>query len=327
MELTNSERSCYRRCPRKWYYNYQLLRVPVQTSEPLWFGSAIGKGLDAIWDGRSDFLKPFSAYIEKHGYKDSEKLLVPNFKGEAMLTAYSRLYLDDLDTYEVIATEHPISYDMNGVTLKGMLDKVLRHKISGKLYVLDHKTTKDDIQDPSSDYWQIKILDPQLVGYKVALEAEFGEPVSMIYDSIKKHGSKGPKLRKGVRKKQSESDEAWEMRKADETESWKEYADRLMSDYCDNPDEYFRRRVIERSKEELVEWEGEFMTDAHAIEHAKGGAAHPKNHGSCGKAHYKCEYFNVCTKMDSIESDNFVTKKFRHPELENEKEGAEDVII
>lgn len=330
MDLTNSERSCYKRCIRKWYYCYELGRVPIFTAEPLWFGSAIGLGIDAIAEEK-DFIKPFKDYIEKHGYKDNDKLLPHYYKGVAALTIYSELYKNDCDHWELIAIEHPISYKIGDIILRGKLDKVLRNKKDGKLYVKDHKTTKDEIEDPSSDYWQIKILDPQLVGYQQALEEEFSEPVVMIYDTIMKHGSKGPKLRKGVRKKKSETDEEWELRKADETESWDEYAQRVMDDYRDNTQKYFKRRIIYRNQEELVEWGEEFLMDAASIELTRKMKVYPKNHGSCGKLHYKCEYFNVCTKMDSIESDNFVTKENRHPELDGEgvAEAKEkvDVII
>ena len=326
--LTNSERSCFKKCEHKWYYQYILNRVPVQVSEPLWLGSALGLGFDAIWEGKEDFITPFADYIELHGYKDKEKLLVPYYKGKAALIAYKEFYENDMKNWEVIAVEHSISYDVGGVTLLGKLDKVLRNRLDKKLYVLDHKSTKDPIDDPSSDYWLIKILDPQLVGYKVALEKEFNEPVIMLYDVIKKHGSKGPKLRAGVRKKKAETDEEWEERKAEETETWDEYYDRVLTDYRENTGEYFKRRTIYRSKEELEEWRDEFITDATNIHAAKLRDIHPKDHGSCGKRDYKCEYFNVCTKVDSIESDNFVTKKHRHPELDGEEiEGIKDVVI
>tara|TARA_R110002126_G_scaffold182843_3_gene331462 strand:- start:967 stop:1956 length:990 start_codon:yes stop_codon:yes gene_type:complete len=326
--LTNSERSTHKRCIRKWHYCYGLGRIPVLTPEPFFFGSAIGLGLDAIWNDKP-FINPFQDYLGKHGYKDIEKLWPLFYKGRAMLTVYKELYANDKDNWELIATEHPISYDMGGVTLRGMLDKVLRNKANGQLYVLDHKTTKDDIDDPSNDYWQIKILDPQLVGYMVALEAEFNEPVTMIYDTIKKHGSKGPKMRKGVRRKKTESDEEWEMRKADETESWDEYASRVMTEYRTDTDKYFKRRVIERTKEEMEEFRTEFLEDAVMIESSKATGVYPMNHGSCGKAQWKCEYFNVCTKMESIESDSFKTKQYRHPELDGDgdMEEVEDVII
>ena len=173
------------------------------------------------------------------------------------------------------------------------------------------------------------MLDPQLVGYAQALSQSSDEPVDMMYDVIKKHSSLGPKLRKGVRKKKDETAEEWEMRRADETETWEEYGDRVMADYRADPAKYFKRRYISRTKKELEEWSTEFRVDAEEIQRAKERDVHPKVHGACGKAHYKCEYFDVCTSMCSIDDDRFRTKTNRHPELdgEDDKKETQDVII
>jgi len=328
--LTNSERSKYRRCPRSWYYTYQLGRVPVMIPEPLFFGSAIGEALDAVWNKDGDPIHIFSAYIKKHGYKDEEKLLAVYYKGVAMLTVYQEVYTDDLERYELVDTEQRVKLNLGNVTLRGAIDKVLRDKQTGRLIVLDHKTSKDDIEDPSGDFWQIKMLDPQLVGYAQALSQASDEPVDMMYDVIRKHSSLGPKLRKGVRKKKEESAEEWEMRKADETETWQEYGDRVMADYRDNPKQYFKRSFIHRNKKALEEWREEFIIDAGEIKRAKERKHHPKVHGACGKGPWQCEYFEVCTDINvTIDDSKFRTKTNRHPELDGEgdKKETQDVII
>jgi hypothetical protein len=329
--LTNSERGTYRQCPRKWYYNYELQRITPYPQEPLFFGSAIGLGLDAIWEGKEDYITPFKDYLEANGFQSDDKkdrMLTLYYWGVGMLDGYKKHF--NFDAWELVAVEHQIEWEVGGgITLRGMIDKVIRNKETGYLFVLDHKTTSMDVHDMSSLFWTSKAIDPQLVGYSLALEQEMGEPVYMIYDAIKKHGSKGPKLKAGVRKKKDESEEDWAERKADNTESWEEYAARVHEDYMTKPERYYKTGVINRNNAELEEWKAEFLVDAACIFNSRFYNAHPKVASACSAYGKTCEYLAVCSHMDSIDSNNFITKENRHPELDGREavEKGDDIVI
>jgi len=321
LELTNSEINCYRVCPKKWDYSYRQLRIPRQTAEPLYFGSAIGLGIDAIWEGKTDILTDFRNYIERMGESHKKKLLMA--KGEAMLAGYRMMH--DPSEWELIESEMKVSMDVDGyANYRGMLDKVARNKSDGCLYLLDHKTSIDNIEDPMCNFWVELMINPQPTGYQLALEHKFGEEVRIMWDVVKKHGSKGPKMKKAVQKRKLEKDEAFALRKIDNMETWDEYSDRLYKDYTDNQSTYYKRKQIGRTKHDHETWKAEFIANAASIANAKVIGTFPRVSSSCRKFGSVCPYASVCSGLESIESDNFVTKRNRHPELDGEE--VEEVL-
>lgn len=320
LQLTNSEINCYRVCPKKWDFTYRQLRIPKQTAEPLYFGSAIGLGIDDIWEGKTDILTNFRNYIDRMGESHKKQLLMA--KGEAMLAGYRKMH--NPDEWELIASEMKVSMDVDGyATYRGMLDKVARFKADGCLYVIDHKTTIDDVQDPLANFWIELMINPQPTGYQLALEHKFGEEVRIMWDAIRKHGSRGPKMKQGIKQKMTESDEDWALRKIDSTESWPEYTDRLYKDYTENQSQYYKRKQIGRTKDDHETWKAEFIANAASIANAKVIGTFPRVSSSCRKFGSVCPYASVCSGLESIDSDNFVTKENRHPELDGDqiKEG------
>lgn len=325
ISLTNSERNTYKECHRKWYYNYELKRSKQQSAEPLYFGSAIGLGLDAIWEKDPNYLDVFGDYLDTNGEKHSKLRLY--YMGKAMLEGYVAAW--DLDEFELIETEKKVvAHICEGIENPGMVDKFIRHKESGQLYQLDHKTSKLDIEDPTSDYWSDLMIDNQPTGYKVAIEQETGENVGIMYDVIKKHSATKPKMKKKIAKRKSETDDEYQLRKADNTESWPEFGERLLQNYLDNPGTYYRRQIIARTSSDVEEWRTEFEADANALAATRAGGVFAKSPKTCTKWGSRCSYYNVCRGLDQIESDNFITRENRHPELDGDDiKGVDNVII
>jgi len=313
MILTNSERGCFRQCPRKWKYQYEDQRIPVQSKEYFVFGSAMGLGLDAIWEGR-EYGEDFKAYLTEHAREDRQAILY--YKGMAMLKGYVANYPTLFMEWEVLKTEHTVSMDLgNDLTFTGQIDKVARNKKTGRLAVIDHKTSSEDIDDLSSQYWEsVNYIDPQTAGYRAALEEEFGEEVDIFYDVIKKEGSKGPKMKSVVRKRKDETQEDFEMRKADNLESWDEYGARIADLYLEN-DQWYQFQQVVKTKDDMNDWRREFIADAGAIQHCIDSGVYPKVTFACGRRDQRCEYVTVCAKINSLDSDDFKDKGARHPEL------------
>jgi len=315
LELTNSEMTCYRTCPKKWDFTYNQMRIPRQTAEPLYFGSAIGLGIDAIWEGKQDILTPFKDYIERMGESHKKKLLMA--KGEAMLAGYRKMH--DPNEWELIESEMSVRMDVDGYAIyRGKLDKVARSKADGCLYVIDHKTTIDDIEDPLANFWVELMINSQPTGYQLALQNKYNEEVRILWDAIKKHGSRGPKKSK-ARQKVNESDTDFALRQIDTGETWDDYTDRLYKDYTENQSTYYKRKQIGRTSEDHKIWKDEFIANAASICNAKVIGTFPRVSSSCRKWGSVCSYASVCSGLESIESNNFVTKKNRHPELDGEE--------
>jgi len=316
MYLTNSEMQTFQTCPRKHHYIYNLCRITPRPQEPLYMGSAIGIGLDAIWENNPGYLRAFEDYLDRYG--EDKKKVALYAKGVAMLKGYIKYW--DPDDWELIQTEKKVQLKIdNNLTYRGMIDKVVRNRRDGCLYLIDHKTSSDNIQDPSSDYWTELMINPQATGYKVALEAEYKEEVRIIWDVIKKHSSQGPKLKKSIRLKKDETDDEFELRKADLMESDQEYSDRVLQDYLEKPEYYYKRKVLGRTSEDLKEWRRELEANACNIKASSVMTLPIKHTKSCRKYGRMCEYAPVCHGLDQIESDNYVTKENRHPELDGDE--------
>jgi len=327
MQITNSEAQTYRRCPRKWKYIYEDMTIPRQPIEPFYFGSAIGLGLDAIWERREDFISETLQYLKDYG--EEHKLRLLSIQATAMLEGYKALYGPTLDNWELVAVEKLVSWEIApGVEYRGALDKVIRHKETKQLYVLDHKTTASDV-DIQSEFWIEKALDPQLVGYKLALEQEMGEHVDMIYDVIRKHKTLGPHKKKQIRQKKDETDMEFAARTMENMETWEEYEARVKDDYLTKPEKYFNVMPVFKQQDEIDQWQPTMVFHAKSIENSLEADIYPKVTSNCGRDKWACEYRDVCLGYMSLDDNKFKKKKNAHPELDgdNDKEGADDGII
>jgi hypothetical protein len=145
-------------------------------------------------------------------------------------------YESDLDDWEIIAVEeqvrtkivHPTTKEIHPVWDYGMvLDMVVRIKSTGKYALVEHKTTTQ----LGETYWTKLTLDPQLSGYWLGCHAR-GWPIDhVIYNVIQMPG---------IRQRQNETRLA--------------YYDRLHEELTLNSGKYFHRRVIQRTREQLLQF-------------------------------------------------------------------------
>ena len=291
--------------------------IPRQVIEPFYFGSSIGLGLDAIWEREEDYISATLAYIDEHGEESKKKYI--KIQAKAMLDGYHKLYSPTLDNWELVETEMLVSMMIcDDVEYRGALDKVIRHKESGQLYVLDHKTTSLDVEE-GSEFWIEKELDPQLVGYKTALEHMMGENAGMIYDVIRKHKTAGPKKKKAIRQKKDETDMEFAARSVDNMETWEEYEERVRDDYLNNPTKYYNVMPVYKLQDVVDEWLPTMQFHANSIKLSIEYESFPKVTASCGKHQWACEYREVCRGTMSLDDNKFKRKKHAHPELDGEE--------
>jgi len=329
--VTNSERQTFNQCPRKHHYKYTLRRESVDFVPELVFGSAIHAAMEVYWadlDG-SLLLKmvaAFDEYLNKHSGQNNVNTLWA--KGHAMLTAYYTGYREsDREKWEVLGIEQNVKYKlMDGLDLIGRYDVLLKDRKTGKIYVMDHKTTKSEIEDPGGDYWFALNIAPQPTGYQLALEQELGEEVFIIYNVLRTHTSKGPKMKPGTRKKKDESDDEWAERKALSTETIDEYCERLTEEYLEKPSAYFQRSEIARTAKDKEEWKAEFELNAAQMSHCKVYGVYPKHVTACRNYGRMCSYAMVCSNLESIDNNEvFYTKPHKHMELVEEPKEVSNV--
>lgn len=205
--ISFSEYSTYLQCPHKWYLNYYL-RLPSEVNEELIFGSTIHSTIETLLGSKLE-QKMFKAMPEQtirdifkrnlkkelERVKDIHFLTKFNNKelGKIFMFQASKLlvkldFFNRFKDYEIAEVEVKldgmpiISTDEVDITYKGFVDLILRHKTTGKLLILDWKTSGKawDINQKMKDndnffaqlclykyyYSQLKGLDFKQVGTK-----------------------------------------------------------------------------------------------------------------------------------------------------------------
>ncbi len=215
LQLRNSERLTFTTCPQKWWWHYvDRLRSPGSTPA-LRFGSLVHSALEAFYrPGIKRGPRPAVSYerlfdegertYEKQGLRDEygDWHEMKQF-GIALLEAYYDHYGKD-DRWFVIATEMPFRVQtvdpVTGLrfTFVGVVDglwgdrhSARRGKKWGKLYVCDHKTTRDDptkktealiLDEQTGSYWSYGVDYIRAAGI-----LEPGQPLSgMLFNFLRK---------------------------------------------------------------------------------------------------------------------------------------------
>lgn len=331
-KLTNSMRSKFNACHRAFKFCYEDLIRPVKASDALTFGTAMHSLLEEYWGteetrGEKDFpttgdeysdmtLRVLAAkYQEKWSSEDEEK--------------YERVGAE-------IGFEAPLmNPETGGVSktfvLAGKIDAIAREKATGKLLIIEHKTTSYDI-GPGSEYWMKLPIDGQVSGYYVGAQSAGYEVENCLYDVIRKPTirpckvplldennlkvvvdiASGERVMKKDGTPRQSAGEGMELVVRDETPE--EWGARLAADIDSRPDYYFARVEVARSENDLVDYLFDMWAASHEIMDAERLGRWSRNPSSCN-VFGKCEYFDVCTGCASLE-DNILFKKVDDPNPE-----------
>ena len=152
--LTASRSKTARACARLDHYKYQLGYRPVQEeAEALTFGKIVHSGLEAWW-----LTFDLTAAIAAVRATDCDPFL--RVRAEATLTGYHIQWFSSARDYEVISVEAefraPLINPATGAASKtfdlgGKLDALVRERATGRVLIVEHKTSGEDIT-PGSLY-------------------------------------------------------------------------------------------------------------------------------------------------------------------------------
>ncbi len=232
----------------------------------------------------------------------------------AMVDAYHERWQHTRSDWDTISVEMPFEIEFEDVLVTGKIDALKRHKPTGKLYVVERKTTSDDIDNVGTDYWQRLALDIQVTVYQHAAQLLFDEEVAILYDVIRKPlGS--PKLQAAIRKRASETEAEYAERKESVRETPDEFHSRLYHTMLEQPDRYLVRREVIRTRDETVLLLAEIHETFAEIENYHG--SYPRNDGACHSRYGTCPYLGVCAGIETLDDPKFVRLDAPLPELEN----------
>lgn len=308
-ELTNSMRNKFASCHRAFKFCYEDLKRPIKTSDALNFGTAMHSMLEGYWNVKVPMLPAMDDSYQ-------EMTLLALFEG------YQKRWLEsDRMTYETIGTEMRfdaplMNPETGGVSktfhLSGKIDALAKEKTTGKVVIVEHKTTGQDI-GPGSDYWRKLPIDGQVSGYYCGAEALGHQASTCLYDVIRKPTIKPLKATpEDKRKYNKDGSLSKACRENDETPD--EWYGRLSADIASRPDYYYARIEISRSDNDLLEYLFDMWAVSREIADAQRMNRWSRNPQACS-VFGTCEYFGVCTGEQDIDDVTL----FRTAESANEE--------
>lgn len=320
--LTNSQMKCFRRCAREHYLSYLLGYRSVNEADALRFGTIIHLGLAAWWLATEE---PLAAAIEamRPRVEDDYELV----RLGVLLQGYDARWGDARDEYEVLGIEHefyaPLINPQTGAASRtfevgGKMDVIVRKRVDLLVYVVEHKSTGEDI-GAGSYYWQHLQIDSQVSIYVGGGKSIGHDVAGCLYDVLGKPNLRPLKATPEESRKYTKQGHLYANQRA-EDETPDEYRQRLIDHIAENPDRYYQRGDVVRLETEERDAAFDTWQTARMIREAELANSHPRNPESCGRYGRVCDFFGVCTGSASLDDTNLFRKvEHVHQELSGER--------
>jgi hypothetical protein len=268
------------------------------------------------------------AAIDAYPGDGSERDLLIRAKCRGLMHGYANRW-DDSD-WTALAVEKVYTADLvNPLTeaksrtfqMAGKLD-VFAMK-NGRKFIIDHKTTSEDIEDVDAPYWHQLRVEGQVTHYMLLTWNE--RPDGAIWDVIRKPSISPKKLTKiertgcvherkyfGV----NLSSETLTGLQTEERETLEMYEARLAHDCTvERPGRYFQRRSVPRLDREVLEYAEDLWQHSQDILASRKVERLPKNSGACMLYGSPCQFLGICSGFDTPDSDRWQQRESRHTEL------------
>ncbi|TAK94533.1 hypothetical protein EPO05_06230 [Patescibacteria group bacterium] len=369
--LTHSRRSCMHKCNRKHQLAYELGLKPEGTPRPFRMGDAYHRGLEvikaaggvdaAVAESVRFYDEPPPPFMTQFDWDVERETVAQLVNGYAWYWGNrqaSGQLLPEWTIAEVVANEQVFALQLEGVDVAGKIDGIVRLG-DGRLAVLEHKTTSDDIAPapagkPANPYWLRLRIDGQISMYFAAARAMGHDVRTVLYDvtakprispkqipvldadgkkivvdaqgvrqlKVKKKKDGSPAAGDGEPYQTGDAEKGWTLQTRVETPV--EFGDRLRADIAERPAYYYGRQEIPRLNSDIEEFLRELKADKHALEYFRWKGIWPRNTQVC-TVYGTCEYFKLChngwNPSDGVPV-GFVQIQDVHRELNLATEGA-----
>lgn len=309
-----SQVNLYKQCPKKYYYNYILKRIPVEKADSLQFGTAWDDISALAWPINIESLigqetnKVASDYLKRNMDKLSQVDII------VLLTLFKH-YKPEINYSSLYHQASKIVY-INNRKFIVKCDTLIRLK-NGETVIREAKHTKLDIQGGSL-YWRNLELDAQIGIYCYGFEVN-----TVLYDVVKRPTIRPSSVDTRAAFVRFHADnEFHSLTKKKQSEVIKDglhlvtpeqqrdcYQTRLEADILENRDKYYQMRNVYKTEKKTT-------VDLENISHwlylmmlSIQENMWPMNEKSC--ANFSgCEYFDVCLGNKDIRDEClFVDKK------------------
>ena len=320
---TQSRGRARRRCAMLEHRKYVQGWRPKESPDPAYFGTCFHWGMEGWWNPKHQGDEKLAKALER--VAGTARSDVEQIRLEVILTAYHERWIGDVTNWKILGIEEtfvaPLRNPETGRMsqtweLGGKMDVVAQYIHNQRNYVVEHKTTSDDLGD-ETDYWLKLMMDPQASQYYVGADYTGYDVYGILYDVVVKTRHKPGRVNPKARRRKDESDESWAERSRMETLD--EFRTRLLEHYRENLHKLIQRKPIARTHEELADFLKDAWHDAQAAHQAHRNEVHPRNPDACNDYHRLCEYFGSCALGEQLEQDErFEQTDWVHPELKEE---------
>ena len=326
--LTNSRLRAYRECARKHHLMYDEGWRPARDSEALAVGSAVHVALAAWWSMPPDVQGlPAALAAVKNQLQDE----YAEQSVRALVEGYDARWGRDRELYETLLVERifegPLVNPATGApsrtwTTAGKVDAVVRRLSDGKVLLVEHKTTSDEIADPTALYWEKLAMDSQVSHYYLGAEQAGHAPEGCLYDVIHKPLLR-PKFATPHDKRRYTKTGALHADQRDVDETPEQYGERVRQEVESAPARHYRRREVPRTEADLLDYLYEAWQYGKQIREAELAGRHPKNPEACHR-YGTCPFWEHCAHGLRLEDhpSRFVRLDDVHPELRAHKGGG-----
>ncbi len=282
--ISASRLSTFRECPRRYQHTYIRGRVPVGEPAALTFGRAWHSALEQWWLHGPE--AAIAWLIDKAGDISAED----GAKIAAMLAHYN----PPRHEYEVLGAEReyevPIVNPDTGVRSRGYtfflrLDVEVRKLATGDRWIVEHKTTSDEIMG-FGPYWQRLQIDAQVAFYLIATGCR-----GVLYDVVRK-----PLLRISKADEQKAAATGLELSMA--------YQQRIDETIAAEPEKYYQFRSIEKTADDLAETRADLYEQVQMLHNCHRRGMFPRNSNSCRTLYGTCPYLGVCVGQELLDDDS-----------------------
>ncbi|MCH9838300.1 PD-(D/E)XK nuclease family protein [bacterium] len=295
-------------CPRRYRFEHVQGVIKVEEAHALRFGTL----WHLLMEGYLGAVQYGTDPLEALHRLDSENVdpwdlakLRPLFLGYV-----ARWWDEDRAGLNVLSIEREYEHDLinpdtghpsRTYRFGGRLDAEV--SIGGRLLVMEHKTSSDDIA-PGSDYWRQKRIDAQASNYLAATGAE-----GNLYDVVKKPTIRPLKATPVESRKYTKDGRLYAaQRELDETTE--EYEIRWGAQIAESPDTYYQRGEVVRTADELAEAQRDRWELGKQIAEGVRLNRFPRNTSACFPlAGAPCPFASVCAGEASIDSPLFTKKE------------------
>lgn len=340
--MTASRARDARACRRRHYLKYSLGYRPVEDAHELRFGTLAHAGLEAWFLAAKEGL-PQDAWLDAalRAVTEREADAVDLARVQVMLTAYHLRWKDE--PYEVLGVEVPFEGPLiNPATgrasqnwkLAGKLDALVRDRRDGRVLVVEHKTSKEDVS-PGSDYWRRLRLDGQVSIYFEGGRILGHDIAGCLYDVLSKpghdlkavplldeHGNKivldaqGERVRTAQGKWRQTGDTAQGYVLQTRPETVEEYRERVAGVVAEAPERWCSRGEVVRLEDEMHGALTDVWQLAQQLREEELAQRWPRNPDACFPPGRTCPYWSACAGEASLDDPTrFVRSDEVHPEL------------